>query len=83
VIMTTKVAWGFPSLSSSETHVRARSSCPILTEIGMYRQMPTRGGPPAWGLGGGLTTPHRKKKKHVTKCYKGLWGCGLDLLGSG
>jgi hypothetical protein len=21
--------------------------------------------------GGGLTTPHRKKKKHVTKCHKG------------
>jgi hypothetical protein len=23
---------------------------------------PTRGGPPAWGLGVRLTTPHRKKK---------------------
>jgi hypothetical protein len=34
------------------------------------RGQPTRGGPPAWGLGGGLTTPHRKKKKHVMKCYK-------------
>jgi hypothetical protein len=22
---------------------------------------PTRGGPPAWGLGVGLTAPHRKK----------------------
>jgi hypothetical protein len=25
------------------------------------RGQPTRGGPPAWGLGVGLTTPHRKK----------------------
>jgi hypothetical protein len=30
------------------------------------RGQPTRGGPPAWGLGMWLTTPHRKK---VT-CYK-------------
>jgi hypothetical protein len=28
---------------------------------------PTRGGPPAWGLGELLTTPHRKKYI-VTKC---------------
>jgi hypothetical protein len=25
------------------------------------RGHPTRGGPPAWGLGVGLITPHRKK----------------------
>jgi hypothetical protein len=25
------------------------------------RGQPTRGGPPAWGLGEVLTTPHRKK----------------------
>jgi hypothetical protein len=31
---------------------------------------PTRGGPPALGLGVGLTTPYRKKK-FVTKCQKG------------
>jgi hypothetical protein len=24
-------------------------------------RQPTRGGPPAWGLGKGLTVPHRKK----------------------
>jgi len=30
------------------------------------RGQPTRGGPPAWGLGVGLTTPHRIK---VT-CYE-------------
>jgi len=30
-----------------------------------------RGGPPAWSLGEGLTTPHRKKKKLVTKGYTG------------
>jgi hypothetical protein len=36
------------------------------------RRAVTRGGPPAWGLGVGLTTPHRKKnwlrkllKKHL------------------
>jgi hypothetical protein len=27
---------------------------------------PTRGGPPAWGFGVGLTTPHRKKQS----CYQ-------------
>jgi hypothetical protein len=26
--------------------------------------------PPAWGLGGRLTTPHQKKKKLVTKIHK-------------
>jgi hypothetical protein len=30
------------------------------------RGQPTRGGPPAWGLGVGLTTPHRKK----SPCYE-------------
>jgi hypothetical protein len=24
-------------------------------------------------VGQGLTTPHRRKKKHVTKCYVGPW----------
>jgi hypothetical protein len=28
------------------------------------------GGPPAWGLGEVLTTPHRKKINHVTKYCK-------------
>jgi hypothetical protein len=32
----------------------------------------TRGGPPAWGLGKGLTTPYHKIK-HVMKCYTGSW----------
>jgi hypothetical protein len=27
----------------------------------------TRGGPPAWGLGVGLTTPHCKKQIHYEK----------------
>jgi len=31
----------------------------------------TSGGPPAWGLGEGLTTPHCKKNMLVTKCYTG------------
>jgi len=33
---------------------------------------PTRGGPPSWGLGVGLTTPHRLtlKKEFVPKCFK-------------
>jgi hypothetical protein len=31
------------------------------------RGQPTRGGRPAWGLGGVLTTPHRKKKE---TCYE-------------
>jgi len=34
------------------------------------RGQPTRGGPPAWGFGVGLTTPHRKKKFIVAKCFK-------------
>ena len=29
----------------------------------------TRGGPPAWGLVKGLTTPHRKKKCFVLKLF--------------
>jgi hypothetical protein len=28
-------------------------------------------GPPVWRFDEGLTTPHRKKKHHVTKCYIG------------
>jgi hypothetical protein len=31
------------------------------------------GGPPAWGLGMGLTTAHQKKKFIVTKCFKVPW----------
>jgi hypothetical protein len=27
----------------------------------VLNKQPTRGGPPAWGLGVGLTTPHRRK----------------------
>jgi hypothetical protein len=35
-----------------------------------------RGGPPAWGVGVGLTTPHRKKQA----CYEqDQWA--LDLVG--
>jgi hypothetical protein len=31
-----------------------------------------KGGPPAWGLGEGLTAPHRKKKNLLgTKCRTG------------
>jgi hypothetical protein len=38
------------------------------------------GGPPAWGLGVGLTTPHRKKNKLVTKNFKKprTWMDSLD-----
>jgi hypothetical protein len=32
--------------------------------------VPKRGCPPAWGLGVGPTTPHRKRKL-VTICHKG------------
>jgi hypothetical protein len=31
------------------------------------RGQTTRGGPPAWGLGVGLTTPHRKKQIRYEK----------------
>jgi hypothetical protein len=39
----------------------------------------SRGGPPAWGLGVGLTTPHRKNKL-VTKILKKprTWTDSLD-----
>jgi hypothetical protein len=30
----------------------------------------TKGGPPAWGLGVGLTTPHRKKQIRYEKLHK-------------
>jgi hypothetical protein len=41
--------------------------------------VPTRGGPPAWGLGVGLTTLHRKNKP-VTKILKKprTWTDSLD-----
>jgi hypothetical protein len=32
----------------------------------------TRGGPPAWGLGMGLATPHRKKIRLLCIFYKSL-----------
>jgi hypothetical protein len=33
----------------------------VAANILSSRGQPTRGGPPDWGLGVGLTTPHRKK----------------------
>jgi len=33
---------------------------------------PKSGCPQTWGIGEGLTTPHRKKWQLVTKCYKRL-----------
>jgi hypothetical protein len=43
------------------------------------RGQPSRGGPPAWGLSVGLTTPHRKKKL-ITKYHKKprTWTDSLD-----
>jgi hypothetical protein len=31
-----------------------------------------KGGPPAWGLDGGLTTPHRKKRNTLRNVTEGL-----------
>jgi len=42
------------------------------------RGQPTKGGPPAWGFGVGLTTPHRKKE-FVAKYFKAP-GIGTDSL---
>src|SRR5215468_11096870 len=42
----------------------------LSTAVQFSRGQPTRGGPPAWGLGEVLTTPHRKKydvTKHMDK----------------
>jgi hypothetical protein len=39
-------------------------------QLNKQRGQPTRGGPPAWGFGAGLTTSYRKNKL-ITKCYKG------------
>ena len=39
------------------------------------REQPTRGGPPDWGLGEVLTTPHRKK----VSCYEIFTRKGWDL----
>jgi hypothetical protein len=36
----------------------------------MNKHSLTAGGPPAWGLGVGLTTPHCKNFSIVTKCFK-------------
>ena len=50
------------------------------------RGQPTRGGPPAWGLGEVLTTP-RRKMYHVKKCSRrkprtsGTCECGNELSG--
>jgi hypothetical protein len=47
----------------------------------------TRGGPPAWGLGVGLTTPHHKKtsllrKNHISLRYGRIpWKNYLSYLG--
>jgi hypothetical protein len=45
-------------------------------ELRIYRissgEQPTRGGPPAWGLGVGLTTPHRKKISLLQKFSRSL-----------
>jgi hypothetical protein len=41
------------------------------------REQPTGGGPTAWGLGGGLTTPHHKNKV-VTKHKKRIFGPNRD-----
>jgi hypothetical protein len=40
------------------------------------QSQPTRGGPPAWGLGEGLTTPHHKNPS----CYEMLHR-SLDFAG--
>jgi hypothetical protein len=37
-----------------------------------YSCQPTRGGPPALGLGLGLTTPHHKKIRLLRNARKGL-----------
>jgi len=36
---------------------------------------PTRVGPSIWVLYEGLTTPRRKKKENITKCYTGPRNC--------
>jgi len=43
----------------------------------------TGGGPPAWVLAKGLTTPHHKKKL-IMKCFTGPWNWmdSLDGLGN-
>jgi hypothetical protein len=39
----------------------------------LSREQPIRGGPPAWGgLGGGLTTPHRKRSSLLRNVTQGL-----------
>jgi hypothetical protein len=49
-------------------------SCKMFDEYrSMCRGQPTKGGPPAWGLGEGLKKPDRKNEQHVTKCYPGHW----------
>jgi hypothetical protein len=60
------------------------------SEYGRYLQIcsrgqPTRGGPPAWGLGEVLTTPHRKKLPCYETLYRASAGsceCGNEPSGS-
>jgi hypothetical protein len=62
------------------THVRwVPDALQFWREAANILKQPTRGGPPAWGLGMGLTTPHHKKKL-VTKILKKprTWTDSLD-----
>jgi hypothetical protein len=65
-------AWRVLGLRMEGTASSWRLAANILTSS---RGQTTRGGPPAWGLGVVLTTPHRKKQA----CYeKDQWASDLD-----
>jgi hypothetical protein len=49
--------------------------------LNLSRGKPIRGGLPTWGLGGGLTTAHRKRKQVGTKCYTGSRNCTDSFAG--
>jgi hypothetical protein len=63
----------FPVLGSGGLLIGIRNKTEGSIFFFLGRGQPTRGGPPAWGLGVGLTTPHHKIFFIVTKCFKVPW----------
>jgi hypothetical protein len=76
VLVTT--TWHFSGLRIEETYSKYGGRGYLWMYLIKYSGQPTRSGPPAWGLGKGLTTLHHKEKQLVTKCYTERLGWSLS-----